>query len=90
MKCPSCNFENKEGDLVCNLCGVVLKRETTVVTRQETTPQPADGKKCPNHPDRDVEWFCSLCKIDFCPECLAEVEDQKICSTCQTGKATKG
>lgn len=91
MKCPKCNYENKEDALTCGLCSELLK------TKSEPTAPPPDqispaastgGRSCPNHPGRPIAWFCSSCKKDHCAECLVEEKGKKLCPNCRGKKFT--
>ena len=37
------------------------------------------NKNCPNHPDNDNLITCSLCEVEFCEDCLYEVDGLICC-----------
>ena len=38
------------------------------------------NKNCPNHPDHDILMTCSLCEVEFCEDCLYEVDGLICCN----------
>ncbi|MBI4835260.1 MAG: hypothetical protein HY811_10670 [Planctomycetes bacterium] len=87
MKCPKCQYENKEGALTCNLCGEMLKKDADpdqfdVHHRGEDSLHHG-GKTCPNHPGKPIAGFCDACRKDFCSECLMVVDRRRLCPACR-------
>lgn len=86
MKCSKCNYEMKDGELTCGLCGTILRkgRGQPVKPPPKKRSQPVRFKKaCPNHPYKKIEWFCDSCKKDFCADCITIVSGRRICPGCK-------
>lgn len=78
IKCPKCGYENKDDALICGLCSELLKKQKKEYSRVYP-PKFA----CQNHPMMPAQGFCSICKKEFCNECLSQDEGQIICTNCK-------
>jgi hypothetical protein len=92
MKCPKCNYENKPDALACGMCGEILKPKQPEPANApaETAGNGKPTRACKNHPDRQIESFCSTCYKEFCSECITETNGKKICLDCLSKSLNTG
>lgn len=75
-RCPRCNTECQETEVVCWACGMPFPRAKRPPLGSDT------ANRCNFHPDTEAVARCSACNRDLCQRCVIPILGRVYCQKC--------